>query len=129
MHQPPIVLIVDDEAYFREIFSEKLNATNFHSDVAEGGSEAIAKAKSLQPDLILMDVKMPHMDGIQTVAKLKEDPATKNIKVVFLTNLGETQDGMQTIDEKFAVSMGAVGFIKKSDDLDLMMRQVESFLQ
>ncbi len=129
MHQPQLVLVVDDEAYFREIFSGKLKMLNYQVEVAEDGVQAVKKAKALQPDLILMDVKMPNMDGIEAVAKLKEDPATKDLRVVFLTNLGEDKAEMQEIDKRFSKDMGATGYIKKSDDLESVAKQIESFLQ
>ena len=128
MNQQPLILVVDDEAYFREIFSEKLQALTFRVDIAEDAESALQKARTIHPDLILMDVRMPGMDGIQAVRKLKDDPATRNIKVVFLTNLGETQAAMQEIDKKFSVDVGAIGYIKKSEDLDEMVQQIKSFL-
>lgn len=59
MADQPLILIVDDEENFREIFSAKLTAAGFRTETADGGEAAIAKAVIVKPDLILMDVKMP----------------------------------------------------------------------
>ena len=100
----------------------------FRVETAGSGREGIQKAKDLKPDLILMDVKMPEIDGITVVSELKRDPATKDLKVIFLTNLGESDTAMREIDEKFSLDVGATGYIKKTDDLDSMVLRVKAFL-
>ncbi len=129
MNQPPIILIVDDEANFIEILRTKLAAAGFRVETAENGREGIQKAKALKPDLVLMDVKMPEMDGIAAVSELKRDSETKGLKVIFLTNLRESDVNMQEIDEKFSINIGALGFIKKTDDLDFIVQRVKAFLE
>ena len=128
MNQPPLLLIVDDEINFLEILRTKLAAAGFRVETAGNGREGIQKAKDLNPDLILMDVKMPEMDGLNAVSELKRDPATKDLKIIFLTNLGESDTNMQEIDEKFSMDFGATGYIKKTDDLDSMVQRIRSFL-
>ncbi len=128
MDQPLLVLVIDDEANFLEILKAKLTAAGLRVETAENGREGIQKAKALKPDLILMDVKMPEMDGIAAVSELKRDPETKDLKIIFLTNLGEAQADMQEIDEKFSLNVGAMGYIKKTDDLDSIVQRVKSFL-
>ena len=127
MNQPPLILVVDDEENFREIFSIKLNSLGFRVETAEDGRQAIQKAKNLKPDLILMDVRMPVMDGIEAATKLKEDTTTKDIKVVFLTVLGESEADRQEIDKRLSKEIGAAGYIKKSDNLDVIIEQVKQF--
>ena len=129
MDQSKLILVIDDEAYFREIFSEKLKVQGFRVDTAEEAQSGFERAKALQPDLVLLDVKMPGMDGIQAIHKFQEDPATKNLKIVFLTNLGEAQSQAQKVDEKFSLAIGAIGYIKKSDDLDAVVQQIKLFLK
>ena len=124
----PLILLVDDEAAFREIFSLKLSAEGFKIETAEDGVQGIARAKELQPDLILMDVKMPNMDGATVVVKLKEDPATANLRVVYLTSLGDFGEGGEEQDRRFAVTSGAVGYIRKTEDLKKVVASVKSFL-
>ncbi len=131
MADQPCILIVDDEDAFREIFGAKLSAAGFKIEGASSGAESIEKAKVIKPNLILLDVKMPGMTGAETLLKLKEDPATKDIGVVFLTSLGDPRAEMGVLDDvekKFSKEMGARGYIRKTDDLDTIVDRVKSFL-
>lgn len=128
MNQPPLILIVDDEVYFREIFSTKLQAAGFRTEVAEDGRRGVARAKELKPDIILMDVRMPVQNGIDATLELKQEPTTKEMKIVFLTNLGESQTDMQEIDKRLSAELGAAGYIKKSEDLNAVVEQIKKFL-
>jgi CheY-like chemotaxis protein len=128
MHTPPLILIVDDMPQFLEIFSTKLIGAGFEVHTAVNGEEGIEKAKELQPDLILMDVKMPKMNGTDAVIKLKSNPATKDLNVMFLTDLGDSREEMQEINRKFAKELGAVDYLKKSIDLDLLLAKVRTYI-
>ena len=118
------ILIVDDNKDFLEIFSIKLAAVGFEVITANSGKEGIVKAKEVKPDLILLDVEMPEMSGVETLYNLKQDGSTKEMKVVFLTNYGESQKETTWIDEKFAREAGAVDYIKKSEDLEKITDEV-----
>ena len=96
------ILIVDDNRDFLEIFSTKLTQAGFEVTTAHSGVEGIEKAQKNKPDLILLDVEMPGMSGIEMLTKLKADPLTNQLKVVFLTNYGEPSKDTTWIDEKFA---------------------------
>ena len=124
----PLILIVDDEPAFREIFSVKLSADGFRVETAENGAIAIDKAKALKPDIILMDVKMPVMDGAAAVLKLRDDPATKDIKVVFLTSLGDPQVEMEEMHRRISTEFGVQGYLRKTDDLDNLTEKIKVFL-
>lgn len=124
----PLLLVVDDEANFRDIFSTKFSAAGFRVETASSGEEGIQKAKELKPDLILMDVKMPGIDGAQALMKLKEDPETKFLKVLFLTSLGDPSEDGQATNNRLAQDAGALGYLRKSDDLDATVAQVKAFL-
>jgi two-component system alkaline phosphatase synthesis response regulator PhoP len=125
----PLILVVDDEPDFREIFSAKLSGEGFRVQTAENGKVGVEKAKALAPDLVLMDVKMPVMDGAAAVLKMREDPAMKNMKVAFLTSLGDPRLEMQEINQKFSEDFGAQGYLKKTDDLDTLVTKIKGFLQ
>ncbi|HUC01703.1 MAG TPA: response regulator [Candidatus Paceibacterota bacterium] len=129
MADQKLILVVDDEPSFREIFSTKLGAEGFHVETAENGEVALAKAKALHPDLILMDVKMPVMDGATAVLKLREDPETKDLKVLFLTSLGDPRAEMQEMHEKMSKDFGVQGFLKKTDDLDRLSDQINALIK
>ena len=129
MSEQPLVLIVDDDPNFREIFSVKLTAAGFRVETAENGQMGIEKARAIKPALVLMDVKMPVMDGATAVIKLREDEATKNIKVAFLTSLGDPRTEIQEVNVRFSEEFGAQGYLKKTDDLDFLVNKVREFLK
>jgi twitching motility two-component system response regulator PilH len=128
MANQPLILIIDDDPNFREIFSMKLSAEGYRTETAESGEAGIEKTKALKPDLILMDVNMPGMDGAAAVLKLREDSDTKDMKIAFLTSLGDPHLDMLQTDDKMAQSFGAKGYLKKTDDLDTLAGQIKGFL-
>jgi two-component system, OmpR family, alkaline phosphatase synthesis response regulator PhoP len=129
MAEQPLILIVDDEENFREIFSAKLGGEGFRVETAENGAKGVEKTKNLKPDLVLMDVNMPVMDGATAVLQLRGDPATKDVRVAFLTSLGDPRMEMQEMNRKFSQDFGAQGYLKKTDDLDVLVDQIKGFLK
>ena len=79
------VLVVDDEPDIRDSLVDILGYAGYEMLEAEDGGEGFEKASSQQPDIILLDVMMPVMDGFETLKKLRENPATKTIPVIMLT--------------------------------------------
>ncbi len=128
MAEQPLILVVDDEPDFREIFGAKLAAEGFRVETAENGKVALEKMGILKPNLVLMDVKMPVMDGATAVLKMKDDPNLKNIKVAFLTSLGDPRLEMQEINKHFSAEFGAQGYLKKTDDLETLVEKIKAFL-
>ncbi|MEK7507524.1 MAG: response regulator [Patescibacteria group bacterium] len=130
MADQPRILIIDDEREFIEIFGAKLSAAGFRIESALSGAKGIEMAKIFKPDLILLDVKMPGLTGAETLLILKEDPQTKDVNVVFLTNLGDqrTKAQLQDVGTKFSKEFGARGYLRKTDDLESIVEQVKSFL-
>jgi|SRR3989344_1342360 len=122
------ILLVDDSSDFREIFSLKLKAAGFVVETAENGAEALDKLKTTKPDLVLLDMEMPVMNGAETLMKLREDAALKDLKVAFLTNLGDPKKEGATSDEKFALEAGAVSYLRKTDDLDLIIAAAQKLI-
>ncbi len=125
----PLILVVDDEPDFREIFGAKLSSEGYRVETAENGQVGVEKAKALKPDLVLMDVKMPVMDGATAVLKMRDDPEMKTMKVAFLTSLGDPRMEMQSINAKFSEQFGAQGYLKKTDDLDVLAAKIKEFLK
>jgi len=128
MDKQSLVLIVDEDPNFREIFIKELGARGFVTETAGSGEEGIEKAKKLKPDLILMDVKMPGMDGIEAAMKIKDDPETKDIKVVFLTSFGNSEDEIHSLNVRYSKEIGADGYIRKTDDLDSIILKIKGFV-
>jgi CheY-like chemotaxis protein len=128
MKHTPLILIVDDDRDFRELLETKFKASGFSVESAGDGAEGVEKAKKFFPDLILMDVKMPKLDGVGALLKLKEDPVTKDIRVVLLTAFGDPEQEIYTTDKRFAEELGAHEYFLKSQDLDEMVNRVKSSL-
>lgn len=83
------ILIVDDEQDILELIRHALNKEGYEVHIAVNGQQAIEKTAKVLPDLILMDVMMPVMDGMEACRQLKEDPATQQIPIIFLTARSE----------------------------------------
>jgi CheY-like chemotaxis protein len=81
----PLILVVDDYQDAREMYAEYLQFSGFRVAEARNGNEALEQAFSLMPDLILMDLSLPGMDGWEATRQLKADDRTRNIPVVALT--------------------------------------------
>ena len=84
----PLVLVVDDVADGREIVSEYLKMGGYELALAADGIEAVQQAQDLLPDVILMDVWLPKMDGLEATKRLRQDPRTKDIPIIALTAHG-----------------------------------------
>lgn len=84
------ILVADDEPEVLELIQEALSSHEVV--IAHNGKEAIAKAKSKKPDLVVMDVKMPILDGLKACKQIKDDPKTLHIPVLMLTGMGRMSD-------------------------------------
>jgi two-component system phosphate regulon response regulator PhoB len=125
-HKPALILLVDDEADILSVYRAKLERVGFRVITASNGAEAVQMATEQRPDLTLMDMKMPVMDGITAQMKLKENPATANLKVVFLTAFSDPMG--PEIDEKSAKENGALDFLRKGIGLDEFVDKVRGYL-
>lgn len=125
-NKPATILLVDDEADVLSVYQTKLAKAGFNILAASNGAEAIQVAAERHPDLILMDMKMPVMDGVTAQMKLKENPATKDIKVVFLTAFSDPIN--PEIDVMSSKEIGALDFIKKGIGLDELVAKVRGYL-
>ncbi|PIR79957.1 MAG: hypothetical protein COU25_02595 [Candidatus Levybacteria bacterium CG10_big_fil_rev_8_21_14_0_10_35_13] len=103
------ILIVEDDPLMSRMYQKIFIFEKYEVETAGNGQEGLDKARTTSPTLILLDVMMPIMNGLQTLDKLKADPATKTIPVVMLTNLAGQQDA------ETALTKGAVKYIVKSE--------------
>ncbi len=83
------ILIVEDDQFLLEMYSAKLKGAGFQIEIAKDGEEALDKAFEFKPDLILLDIVLPKMDGFEVLKRLKENPVLRKIRVIALTNLGQ----------------------------------------
>ncbi len=114
------ILIVDDEKDALFILERELAARGYSVIVADNGNDALNLAKSEHPDLIILDIWMPGMDGPEVAAKLMEDPKTKDIPVIFLTCLFQKREG----EEQGRVVAGKV-LIAKPYSIEGLAAQIE----
>ncbi len=103
------VFIVEDDPLMARMYEKIFTFEKYDVEMANDGEEALAKVVAAKPTIILLDVMMPKMNGLQVLEKLKENPETKSIPVVMLTNLAGQQDA------ETALSKGAVKYIVKSE--------------
>lgn len=115
------ILIVDDDRVNLSILQELLS-DDYRLLTAENGLQAIAVAKQNIPDLILMDITMPELDGINACAQLKASAETKDIPVIFLTALGSIMDETRGFD------VGAVDYIHKPISFPIVLRRIKTHL-
>lgn len=101
------ILVVDDSQTDRDHLSKLLSGANYQVEVAENGEIAIEKVKSMSPDLVLMDVNMPEMDGFAATRELKNSAETKDVPVVLVTSKD------QKADKAWGQMLGAAGYITK----------------
>jgi CheY-like chemotaxis protein len=121
-HQVPTVLVVDDSRVNVEILRQIL-ASGFQTFRACNGQQALDLARAYPPDIILLDVEMPGMDGYQVCSILKSDPRTSDIPVVFVTGM----EDRESFDRGLAA--GAVGFLSKPVNPNVVRRQVHIQLE
>ena len=95
------ILIVEDEKSLRGALVDILRLKNFKTAEAKNGREGVDMALLMHPDLILLDIIMPEMDGLTTLKKLRDDSWGKNVPVIMLTNLGAVKDQL-LVDDKVA---------------------------
>lgn len=102
------ILLVEDDTLLMNLYSKKFEIEGYYIAVAENGKLGLEKAREIIPDIILLDIMMPEMDGFEVLKKLKADPATANIPVIILTNINQMED-----IEK-GLSLGAVDYFIKA---------------
>ncbi|RCJ14661.1 hybrid sensor histidine kinase/response regulator [Nostoc sp. ATCC 43529] len=117
------ILIVDDNPTNLSLLCEALNSEGFRFRVAVDGESAIAQVERNQPELILLDVQMPGIDGFETCRRLKANPVTQNIPIIFTTALADTDSKTK------GFSLGAVDYIPKPFAQEEVIARVRVHLQ
>jgi len=103
------ILLVEDDVFMLELLSEKLRKSGFDVSVATNGEECLKILESLKPDLVLLDVVMPKLDGFDVLRRIKSSQDSSSVPVVILSNLGQKEE----IER--AMSLGAKDYIIKAN--------------
>ena len=114
------ILIIDDEKLIVKAFKDHLSRKGYEIAVAFDGEEGFVKAKEFKPDLILLDILMPKIDGITLLKELKNNSATESIPVIMITNLESDENIKET--KKLG---STVYLIKSNHDLSAISEEIE----
>lgn len=114
------ILVVDDEKDIIQIVKYNLELNGYEVEIAENGVDAISKAKSFKPDLILLDIMMPHKDGIQTCIELRANSEYDDTLIVFLTAKSDEQSEIKGLE------LGADDYISKPIKPKLLVSRIHS---
>lgn len=117
------VLVVDDEPDFLKIASYRLGKIGYKVITASDGKECIEQAKKFSPDIIILDIMMPGLDGIATVLKLKGIEGTRSIPIIICTAVKESED------EIVARNLGVADYFKKTDRMENLIAKIEEVLR
>ncbi len=118
-HQPRI-LVVDDDPNIRELLTQEFTEAGYRISVAGNGREAVAEVRRERPDLVVLDVMMPEMNGFDVAAVLKNDPETMDIPIVILSIVQDRERGFR---------LGVDRYLTKPIDTDLLFREVGALLE
>ncbi len=102
------VLIVDDDEFLLDMYVVKFKEAGFEVDIAQNGEEALAKVRAGNPDVVLLDVVMPKMDGFDVLRTIKKEKLAPHAAVFVLSNLGQKEDTDR------GMNLGAVDYIVKA---------------
>ncbi len=117
------VLVVDDEPDILKIISYKLEKAGYETITAPDGKSCIEQIKEASPDIIIMDIMMPELDGIATVLKLKSNKETSSIPIIVCTAVKESED------EVVAKNLGVADYIRKSSQMEDLIPKIERILK
>lgn len=118
----PTILVVDDQADKVELTCRRLSRRGFDVLGAASGAEGIALAHQRKPDLIMMDVQMPGMDGHEAASILKKDDSTRAIPIIIVTA------DAQPVDRERAMAAGADAYMSKPVDFPLLLQTIDQLL-
>ncbi len=114
------ILIVDDDAKLRFVLKAGLGTTGFEVFEAVDGLDGLQKAQKIQPDIIVMDISMPRMDGLETTRALQENPQTRDIPILILTARSNTEDVV------VALEAGAQDYLRKPFDITELQARIRT---
>lgn len=120
---PSRILVIEDDAGIRELVRTGLTLANFHVEEAETGEEGLKACQASAPDLIILDMMLPDLDGCEVCAKLRQQPATKTIPIICLTARIRTEDKVAGLEA------GANDYLTKPFEMMELLARVRSQLR
>jgi len=117
------ILVADDEIHIRTLLKITLEMVGYEVDVAADGQEALERIEVQIPDLILLDIKMPRLNGWQVCEKLKSDEKTRNIPIIMVTAFGQKEAKQRSFD------LGADEFISKPFETPALLDTVKKLVE
>ena len=123
MRTPPLILIVEDNPASLDIMQARLTANNYEVITATDGKEGLVMAREKQPDLILLDIMMPKMDGLEVCRRLKEDPSLSFIPIIMVTAKADSKDVVAGLEA------GGDEYLTKPVDHAALVARVKSMLR
>jgi len=123
MSEPPTILIVDDEPYMIRLLQHHIERGGYRMIKAVNGREALERIYSARPQLVLMDVMMPEINGLEVLAELRRDPGMKDLPVIIMTT------NAQRFTREEAEAAGVSAFLTKPFSPTQLMAQVRRHLE
>ncbi len=117
------ILVIEDNPFMSQLLASRLKANDYEVITALGGLEGLNRAQKDQPDLILLDINMPGMNGFEAAAKLKAMVETKSTPVIFVTAKGEDKDIFKAITE-----LGSASYIIKPFKPEILLEEIKKAL-
>ena len=123
MNNKPTILIVEDDRFLERMYSSKLEREGMNVLNASDGEEALAMMRQNIPAVVLLDIIMPKMDGLQVLKEMRASERLKNVSVILLTNLGEAENVRQ------ARALGANDYLVKLPDRVELVARIRAMLR
>ncbi|GAB4383377.1 MAG: response regulator transcription factor [Phycisphaerales bacterium] len=123
LHTKPLILVVDDEPHLVELLAYNIRAAGYDVETALDGKRALDLAAKKCPDLVLLDLMMPHVPGITVAQRLREAEATRHVPIIMLT--ARTEDA----DQIRGLRAGADDYVTKPFSIELLMARIEAVLR
>ncbi len=122
------ILLAEDDPFIVDVYTRSFAREGFSVDVANDGQMALDKVHSHHPDLLALDIDLPKVNGCEVLKRLRENPATKNIKVIVLSNYGD-----KDINQKYNVDIGSFDiiahFLKIETPVEEIVKMVKEILK
>ena len=120
--EKPVILLVEDNVTIREAFAILLEESGYRVEEAATGKEAIEKAESAEPAVILMDLGLPDQNGLAVTRQIKANPLTRSSKVIAIT--GRALE----VDERTCREAGCTGYLAKPVDTSILLKTIEGLV-